>query len=351
MMDSGRRKRTTLSMVAADSGVSLPTVSKVLNGRADVAPDTRARVEAALRRHNYVPQPSRRTGSPERTVDLVFDDFISPYSTEILHGVTDAGVELGVGVVVGRHPRAVDGPLAPEDAWARRLIESDRQGLIVVTSELTSAQLAAFDRVGVALVVIDPVNLPRADVVSIGATNWSGGLTATRHLTELGHRRIAFIAGPVASSCSQARLHGYRAALENVGITADPSLIRHGDFVFDSGLKLGTELLDCENPPTAIFAASDPMAVGVLTAARARGMRVPHDLSVVGFDDSFLTEWSTPGLTTVRQPLRDMGRIALRTLLRLIANEPLDSHHVELATALVIRESTGPVRTVATAAG
>jgi len=330
-------------MVATDSGVSLPTVSKVLNGRADVAPDTRARVEAALRRHNYVPQPSRRTGSAHRTIDLVFDDFISPYSTEILHGVTDAGAELGINVVVGRFPTATAGPLAPEDAWARRLIESERKGLIVVTSELTTAQLAAFDRVGLALVVIDPVNLPRADVVSVGATNWSGGLAATRHLTELGHRRIAFIGGPVAASCSQARLHGYRAALADLGIAADPALIRHGCFDFDSGLRLGTSLLDEQDPPTAIFAASDPMAVGVLSAARSCGVRVPHDLSVVGFDDSFLTEWSTPPLTTVRQPLRDMGRVALRTLLRLVAAEPLDSHHVELATALVVRESTGPV--------
>jgi LacI family transcriptional regulator len=137
-------------------------------------------------------------------------------------------------------------------------------------------------------------------------------------------------------------LHGYRAALEDVGIETEPALIRHGAFDFDSGLKLGAELLDVDNPPTAIFAASDPMAVGVLTAARSEGIQVPHDLSVVGFDDSFLTEWSTPGLTTVRQPLRDMGRVALRSLLRLIADQPLDSHHVELATALVVRESTGP---------
>jgi len=329
-------------MVATDSGVSLPTVSKVLNGRADVAPDTRARVEAALRRHNYVPQPTRRTGAASRTIDLVFDNFNSAYATEILNGVTEAGAELGISVVVGRYPTPVPGPLAPEDAWARRLIESDRQGLIVVTSELTSSQLTAFDRVGLALVVIDPVNLPRADVTSVGATNWSGGLAATRHLTELGHRRIAFIGGPEAASCSQARLHGYHAALTNAGIATAPNLIRHGGFDFASGLKMGTELLDGDDPPTAIFAASDPMAVGVLAAARARGLHVPHDLSVVGFDDSFLTEWSTPALTTVRQPLRDMGRVALRTLLRLVAGEPLDSHHVELATTLVVRDSTGP---------
>jgi len=346
MPDPDRRKRSTLGMVASDSGVSLPTVSKVLNGRADVAPETRARVEAVLRRHQYVPQAARRTGAPESVIDLVFDDFVSPYSTEILHGVTDAGAEVGIGVVVGRFPTPTAGPLAPEDAWARRLIESRREGLIVVTSELTPAQLAAFDRVGLKLVVIDPVNLPRADVVSIGATNWSGGLSATRHLVELGHRRIAFIGGPVTASCSQARFHGYRAALENVAVSPDPELIVHGDFGFDAGLQWGKHLLDRPDPPSAIFAASDPMAVGVLAAARLRGLHVPQDLSVVGFDDSFLTQWSTPALTTVRQPLRDMGRVALRTVLRLIAGEPLDSHHVELATSLVIRGSSGPVARV-----
>ena len=212
----------------------------------------------------------------------------------------------------------------------------------MVTSELTARQLAAFDRAGLSLVVIDPVNLPRSDVVSVGATNWSGGLAATDHLIRLGHRRIAYVGGPTASSPNQARLHGYRAALENAGVAHDPALVRHGVFDFASGVSLGGELLDSPEPPTAIFAGCDPTAVGVLAAAQSRGLRVPEDLSVVGFDDTYLTEWSRPTLTTVRQPLRDMGRVALRTLLRLIAGEPLDSHHVELATTLVVRDSSGP---------
>lgn len=328
-------------MVAKTSGVSLPTVSKVLNGRADVASETRARVEEALRKHNYVPPAARRATAVGRTIELVFDDIISAYSTEVLHGVTDAGDELGVDVVVRRLPGV--GPSArPETAWARHLADVGRKGLIVVTSELTSRQLAAFDRAGLSLVVIDPVNLPRSDVVSVGATNWSGGLAATDHLIQLGHRRIAFIGGPTASSPSQARLHGYRAALENAGLVHDPALVRAGAFDFDSGLAAGGELFDSADRPTAVFAACDPTAVGVLAAAQARGLRVPEDVSVVGFDDTYLTEWSRPMLTTVRQPLREMGRVALRTLLRLIAGEPVDAHHVELATTLVVRESTAP---------
>ncbi|GIF50124.1 LacI family transcriptional regulator [Asanoa ferruginea] len=337
-------RRATLAMVAESCGVSLPTVSKVLNGRADVANDTRARVEEALRQHNYIPPGarSRGTAAPTRTVELVFDDIISPYATEVLHGVTDGGDELGVDVVVRRLPTLTDRPPRTEAAWARRMTDAGRKGLIVVTSELTSRQLAAFDRAGLSLVVIDPVNLPRTDVVSVGATNWSGGLEATDHLIRLGHQRIAFIGGPVASSPSRARLHGYRAALENAGIRADPALIRNGSFDFPSGLALGGELLDADNPPTAVFAASDPTAMGVFAAAQARDLRIPSQLSIVGFDDTYLTVMSTPALTTVRQPLRDMGRVALRTLLRLISGEPLDSHHVELATTLVLRESTAP---------
>jgi LacI family transcriptional regulator len=344
--DEGER-RATLAMVAEFCGVSLPTVSKVLNGRADVASATRTRVEEALRAHNYSPPGARARATPApaaRTVELVFDDIISPYATEVLHGVTDGGDELGVDVVVRRLPTLTETPPRTEAAWARRLTEAGRKGLIVVTSELTSRQLAAFDRAGLSLVVIDPVNLPRTDVVSVGATNWSGGLEATDHLIRLGHRRIAFIGGPVASSPSRARLHGYRAALENAGIRSDPALIRNGSFDFPSGLTFGGELLDSDDPPTAVFAASDPTAMGVFAAATARGLRLPEQLSIVGFDDTYLTVMSTPALTTVRQPLRDMGRVALRTLLRLIAGEPLDSHHVELATTLVIRESTAAPR-------
>ncbi|MEV0719568.1 LacI family DNA-binding transcriptional regulator [Asanoa sp. NPDC050611] len=338
--------RATLAMVAESCGVSLPTVSKVLNGRADVAAATRARVEEALRAHNYRPPGARTRGTTTstRSIELVFDDIISPYATEVLHGVTDGGDELAVDVVVRRLPTLSAKPPRTEAAWARRLTDAGRKGLIVVTSELTSRQLAAFDRAGLALVVIDPVNLPRTDVVSVGATNWSGGLEATDHLIRLGHRRIAFVGGPAASSPSRARLHGYRAALENAGIRSDPALIRNGAFDFISGLMLGSELLSEQEPPTAVFAASDPTAMGVFAAAQARGVRVPEQLSIVGFDDTYLTVMSTPALTSVRQPLREMGRVALRTLLSLIAGEKLDSHHVELATTLVVRESTAAPR-------
>lgn len=337
------RNGATLAAVAEAAGVSLPTVSKVLNGRSDVAARTRARVEQALRDAGYVPRTGSRNASATRIVDVVFDDLVSPYALEVLRGVTAAGAELGTDVVVSRMPEAAPGgPLSPEDHWTQRLKSNGRAGLIVVTSELSLAQVESFERAGLPLVVIDPINLPRAEVASVGATNWSGGIAAAEHLLSLGHRRIAFAGGPVGASCSQARLHGYRAALENAGVAFDPELVRHGDFGHPAGLEIGNLLLAMENPPTAVFAASDATALGVLEAARQRGLRVPQELSVVGFDDTMLAGLATPPLTVIRQPLHDMGRVALRTLLKLISGQTLDSHHVELATHLVVRDSTAP---------
>lgn len=339
--DAGGARRTTLAMVAEAAGVSLPTASKVLNGRGDVAASTRTRVQRAVRQLGYVPTSGRRNHNGQgRIVDLVFDDLVSPYSLEVLRGVTQAGAEVGVDVVVGKGP---SGKAADGASWARKLRTGGREGLIVVTSELSLEQVEAFAEAGIALVLIDPLNLPRVEVTSVGATNWSGGLAATEHLLCLGHRRIGFAGGPRRASCGRARLHGYRAALEKAGITARDSLVLHGAFGYPDGLEMGGQLLDLPQRPTAVFAVSDATAVGVMEAARRRGLRVPQDLSIVGFDDTILATLATPALTVVRQPLPDMGRVALRTLLRLIDGESLDAHHVELATNLVVRDSTAPI--------
>jgi len=339
---SGSR-RTTLAVVASAAGVSLPTVSKVLNGRPGVAAKTRAHVDRILREHHYVPGAIRRPPTPARTVGLVFSSLVSPYAAEITRGVTDAGAEFGVDVVVSRFPESdAQKRTGHGESWPRRLVSAGREGIIAVTSTLTSQQIAGFRRARLPLVAIDPINLPRTELTSVGATNWAGGLSATKHLTQLGHRRIAFVGGPLRASTSQARLHGYRAALEDAGLTFDPQLVVHGTFFYEEAYRLGMELLTRPEPPTAIFAASDLTALGVMEAARTVGPRVPEELSVVGFDDTFIAAWSTPPLTTVHAPLKDMGRVALRTVLRLAAGETLDSYHVELATYLVVRGSTGP---------
>jgi LacI family transcriptional regulator len=178
------------------------------------------------------------------------------------------------------------------------------------------------------------------DVPTIGATNWAGGLSATEHLLSLGHRRIGFIAGPRRLLCSRARLDGYRAGLEAAGVAVADELLYQGDFYHESGFAGGSALLELADPPTAIFAASDQMAFGVYEAVRRRGLRVPDDVSVVGFDDLPEDRWSSPPLTTVRQPLTEMGALAARTVLRLAQGEAIESPRVELATELVVRDST-----------
>ncbi|MEW9548257.1 LacI family DNA-binding transcriptional regulator [Nonomuraea sp. NPDC050783] len=332
-------RRATLATVAASAGVSVATVSKVLNGRSDVAPATRSLVESLLRQHDYVaPVPRRSEAVATDTVEVQFDSYINAYSTELIQGLVDAGAELGVGVVVSLKKDA-----ARPGTWARELAATGRRALIAVTSELTSGQLTALSRVHLPLVVIDPLNLPRARVTSVGSTNFAGGLAATQHLLSLGHRRIAYIGGPATAACNQARLHGYRAAMEAEGASAPPCHTFFGQFRYQDGLKYGAAVLDLPEPPTAIFVGCDESALGVMEAARARGLRIPEDLSIVGFDDTQIARMASPPLTTVRQPLREMGAVALRTALRLAAGEPIDSHHVELATELIVRGSTAPV--------
>ncbi len=199
-------------------------------------------------------------------------------------------------------------------------------------------------RSGLPLVVLDPLHLPDSRVNSVGATNFGGGLAATRHLLSLGHRRIAYLGGPAMAVCNQARMHGYRAAMEAEGQRVPEAYVRPGEFTYETGLTGASALLDLEAPPTAVFAGNDEIALGVVETARVRGLRVPEDLSVVGFDDTSLAQMASPPLTTVRQPLREMGAAALRTALRLANGEKLESHHVELATELVVRASTAPPR-------
>jgi LacI family transcriptional regulator len=335
--DGTSPRRATLATIAAEAGVSMPTVSKVVNGRPDVAPATRAAVERLLDEHQYT-----RTGSQRRRrsglVDLVFNGLDSPWAVEILRGVEEWGADHETAVVVS----AVRLGNARPTSWTSTLASHDTDGVILVTSALTDALMEQLRTGGIPLVVVDPVNPPPPEVASVGATNWAGGLAATEHLLSLGHRRIAAIAGPEDFLCSRARIDGYRSALERAGIGFERQLVRHGDFQHNGGFGPGGELLDLPAAPTAIFAGNDQQALGVYEAARQRGLRIPQDLSVVGFDDLPVARWVSPPLTTVRQPLAEMGRAAAGMLGGLIEGEPLRSRRLELSTELITRESTGP---------
>jgi LacI family transcriptional regulator len=331
--------RTTLAMVAASAGVSVATVSKVLNGRLDVAPATRARVQDLLRAHDYASRIMPMERLP--TYELTFRGKVGGYSAEIIQGVAATAEELGVLVTVG--VKVGETRARPRDEageWARGLAVSGRRGVIAVTDRLGRAEVEALRRVRVPLVVIDPMNTPTPDVVSVGSTNFNGGQAAGRHLVQLGHTRIAYL-GCVAAECITARLGGFRSTLDAAGIAVPEHLHSNADtFDFEDGRQVAGRLLDAPDRPTAIFAVSDELARGAIEAARERGLSVPEDLSVVGFDDTEIARIASPPLTTVRQPLQEMGAVALRTVLRLVAGEKIDSNHVELATELVVRSST-----------
>ncbi|WP_329110020.1 LacI family DNA-binding transcriptional regulator [Micromonospora sp. NBC_01699] len=335
-VDEGRR--ITITAIAQEAGVSVPTVSRVLNGRNDVAPQTRERVEELLRRHGYRRRATRpRAGAS--LIDLVFNDLDSPWAVEIIRGVEDVAHAAGVGTVVSAiHRRSTS-----TRQWLQNLRTRATDGVILVSSDLAPPVHAELRRLNVPMVLVDPAGVPSLDIPTIGATNWAGGLRATEHLLSLGHRRIGFIAGPPRLLCSRARLDGYRAGLEAAGIPMVDELIAPGDFYHESGYSSGTALLNLADPPTAIFASSDQMAFGAYEAVRRRGLRVPDDVSVVGFDDLPEARWSSPPLTTVRQPLAEMGLLAARTVLRLARGEPVDTPRVELSTDLVVRDSSAPL--------
>jgi len=329
-------RAVTIAAIAEEAGVSVPTVSRVLNRRSDVAPGTRERVERLLRDSGYRRRGTRADGAG--LIDLVFNDLDSPWAIEVMRGVEDAAHAAGVGTVIS----AVHREAGSTRQWLSNVRARASDGAVLVTTNLDPLLHEELRGLHVPAVVIDPAGVPDLQVPTISSNNWAGGVSATQHLVALGHRRIAHVAGRSTLCCSRARLDGYRAELRAAGIPLDPELVVEADFNFESGFRAGRRLLDLAEPPTAIFAGSDELALGVTEALRRARLSVPHDVSVVGFDDLPLVRWSSPPLTTVSQPLVAMGRLAVHTVLRLVQGERLESTRVELATSLVVRDSTAP---------
>lgn len=337
-----KAKSATLAEVARAAGVSKATASKAFNGREDVAADTRERVLAQAAALGYAP-PTRIPAIHGPQIWVAMTSFVNPYMGLVLDGLLAEAQVLGATCNVFQHV-AADGEvpvLAASPGWIRQGIERGAGAFVLITTPATRAHLKMTQAAGAPLIVVDPlVGIPEG-ALSVGATNWRGGFQATEHLLALGHRRIAFVGAPSESEPGAERLAGYRSALESHGIGFESSLVRPGLFGVADGLAT-RDLLSGENAPTAVFAANDMVACGVLDAARLCGRTVPDDLSVVGFDDTIAAAVSAPPLTTVRQPLADMGALAMRTCVDALRGTPPLSSHVQLATSLVVRGSTGP---------
>jgi len=309
-----------------------------LRGRSDVSDGLRARILEVIAEVGYV-RPGSTTAvtaaHPQPLVDLVLAGVAGSWANRILIGVERAAVEAGVDLVVSV-------ARGDDEGWLQRLLARDLGGAVLALVDMTGSRLAALQAARVPVVLLDPSRRPPSGVSSVGATNWAGGHAAAEHLLGLGHRELAVIGGFKSHLYSQARVDGFRSALAEVGIELASERIGYGDWATDDAEEVAAGFLGSPSRPTAIFACSDDMALGVYRAAAALDLRIPEDLSVVGFDDLPEAQWVSPALTTVHQPIAEMGEAALRLLLRMRSGSAAVDAREEMATRLIARASTAP---------
>jgi LacI family transcriptional regulator len=336
-------KRLTMTQIARAAGVSTTTVSKVLNQLPGVGDRTRARIQQVIEQNGYVQNHAARQLRKGHSglIDLVIMRLEGGYDLGIMNGVQDVLEQSGHRLAIF----ATQEDEATERSWLRRILSQSTDGVLLLLpyEQLGIPEVLMAHQIP--FVAIGDRNEPTTSFPTIGSTIWLGGYTATEYLISLGHRRIGIITGPLHLTTSRARLAGYREALERAGIPIDPTLICEGNYLLGDGIQQTDNLLNHSDPPTAIFAGNDAQATGVYQVLYRRNIRIPDAMSVIGFDDVTYAAQMAPPLTTIRQPLLEMGRMAAHMLLRLIAGQPLDSNHVELSTSLIVRESCAPPRT------
>jgi LacI family transcriptional regulator len=334
--------RAAMRDVAAQAGVSIATVSRVLNGRPDVARTTRDRVLHEVRSLGYVSNRGARALAGRRTglIGIVVPFSHSGYFSPIVEGAAEA--------LYARDARLVLCPTGHqhdrECSMLDRLLGGDTDGTLLITPMESAAELRQLCRHGAPIVVIDPTRPLDEDIPVVAGANWSGGRVATEHLIALGHRRIAVITGTLGWSACSDRVAGYHSAMLAADLPLLPEYLIESDFQEAGGAAAARRLLALPTPPTAIFAFNDLMALGAMRTARQFGLSVPDDLSLVGFDNIDLACVTSPELTSVSQPLQEMGRLGATMLYRQIDGQRLDAYRVELSTRLIIRASTAPPR-------
>ncbi|MCL4394950.1 MAG: LacI family transcriptional regulator [Chloroflexi bacterium] len=332
-----REKSVTIVDVAREAQVSLATTSRVINNEAHVRPEKRERVLRAMDRLGYTVNLQARSlrGGRSRMIGLVVRDVGTGYAGEIVRGIDLELAESEYDMMLyTTHRRKIQ-----ESAYVDMLSRGMADGLLLILPRHPEAYLRVLRQRRYPHVLIDHQGIDDRGP-AIGATNWQGAFDATQYLIELGHRRIGFICGSMDLGCARERLAGYQAALKHFGLPADPAMVREGDFFQTRGYSAADELLSMPTPPTAIFASNDVSAFGVMEAVRDHQLRIPDDISIVGFDDVPQATQVHPPLTTVRQPLEQMGRAAARLLLKIIQEPKHPAQRVDLPTELVIRETT-----------
>lgn len=332
--------KITIIDVAAAAGVSFGTVSRVINDDVHVKPETRERVRQAMDRLGFVANRQARSlaGGKSNIIGVLVPDLGTGYIGEIIRGI-DAELGLvGLDLMLYTTHRTA----TKEANYVANLAQGMVDGLLMVLPRNPADYVGELTRRAFPFVLIDHQGTGR-ECPAVGATNWQGAYNATEYLIALGHRRIGFITGSMDLGAAQDRLEGYKAALKTSHITPVPALIHEGTFFQPEGYTGAMKLLDLAEPPTAIFASNDVMAMGAMDAVRSRGLRIPDDISILGYDDIPQAELVRPALTTVRQPLEHMGRVATQMLLDMLKKPELHPNRIELPTELVVRSSTAPL--------
>jgi LacI family transcriptional regulator len=327
---------STIYEVAQKAGVSSATVSHVINKTRFVSDETRERVERAIEEMGYRPNALARSlrSGETFTIGLLLPDSANPFFAEVGRFIEMAAFEVGYSVILSN----TENDIEKERSYIDVLINKKIDGLIFVGTGEDYDSYKKLCDMHVHVVAMDR-DYPDLEMDVVISDNLQGGRLATQHLIELGHKRIGCISGPSKVNLSALRVTGYVQTLEQAGLAVDQNLIISGDFHPRSGHEAAIKLLAMQNPPTAIFACNDLMAVGVLRAGMELGLRIPQDLTVVGYDDIELASYTTPSLTTVRQPKKDMGQTALYFLLDRIHSEQSSPQRASLAVSLMVRES------------
>ena len=341
-MDKNGNSKITIVDVAAKAGVSFGTVSRVINNDVHVKEETRERVLQAMRQLNFVANRQARSlaGGRSNSIGVLVPDLGTGYIGEIIRGI-DAELSLtNLDLILYTTHRTA----SKESMYIANLATGMVDGLLLVLPRSPVDFIGNLLQRKFPFVLIDHQGTGR-DCPAVGATNWQGAYNATEYLIKLGHNRIGFITGSMDLGCSVDRLVGYKSALRTNHISEKPELIFEGNFFQPDGFAGASVLLDLPEPPTAIFASNDVMAMGAMDAVRTRGLRIPDDISILGFDDIPQAALVRPGLTTVAQPLEKMGRVATQMLLDLLKSPEKGANRIELPTQLVMRESCSSPRT------
>ncbi|MHC5784545.1 LacI family DNA-binding transcriptional regulator [Pseudomonas idahonensis] len=329
----------TIKDVAALAGISYTTVSHVLNKTRPVSEEVRVKVEAAIKRLDYVPSAVARSlkAKTTATIGLLVPNSLNPYFAELARGIEDYCERNGYCVILCNSDDNPD----KQRNYLRVLLEKRIDGLIVASAGGDSGLAQGLAGVRTPMVIVDR-GLEGVDADLVRIDHHYGAYLATRHLLELGHRDIACIGGPANTSVAQMRLAGFRQALQEAGVEVPAGRILESDFSSTGGYRAAAQLLE-SRPPSAIFAANDMMGIGVLRAAAERNIRVPSELSVIGFDDILMSRYVYPALTTVGQSILQLGETAAELLLRRIAARELPVDQRIVTPNIVLRESTAPL--------